>query len=155
MIVVSELVIKDMSEQHVDDVVAIEQQENSIPQSASRFIKEIHDPTYIILVGEQLGNVVGFINAQIIGDELHIHNLIIEPSSRRKGFAEKLVKKLIQDSKKLNVTKATLEVRVNNSAAISLYEKFDFIKEGIREKYYIDNGEDALIMWNYYKDGDV
>ena len=41
----------------------------------------------------------------------------------------------------------TLEVRVSNVAAISLYEKFGFKSIGVRKKYYQDNNEDALIMF--------
>ena len=37
----------------------------------------------------------------------------------------------------------TLEVRVSNAVAISLYEKLGFQKGGIRKRYYTDNHEDA------------
>ena len=41
----------------------------------------------------------------------------------------------------------TLEVRVSNEAAISLYRRKGFLEHGIRPGYYSDNGEDAIIMW--------
>ena len=41
----------------------------------------------------------------------------------------------------------TLEVRVSNTPAISLYEKYLFKSLGQRKGYYQDNNEDALIMW--------
>ena len=41
----------------------------------------------------------------------------------------------------------TLEVRVSNATAISLYERLGFEARGIRRGYYTDNREDALIMW--------
>ena len=41
----------------------------------------------------------------------------------------------------------TLEVRVSNADAISLYETLGFVRQGIRRAYYTDNREDALIMW--------
>jgi ribosomal-protein-alanine N-acetyltransferase len=41
---------------------------------------------------------------------------------------------------------ATLEVRVSNVAAQSLYQKYGFAKVGLRPHYYRDRGEDALIM---------
>ncbi len=44
----------------------------------------------------------------------------------------------------------TLEVRVSNNAAISLYKSLGFEEGGIRKKYYSDNNEDALIMWNFH-----
>ena len=41
----------------------------------------------------------------------------------------------------------TLEVRISNIPAISLYEKYGFKSLGTRKGYYQDNNEDALIMW--------
>ncbi|MBE8948991.1 MAG: GNAT family N-acetyltransferase [Quinella sp. 3Q1] len=42
----------------------------------------------------------------------------------------------------------TLEVRPSNTAAIKLYKSFGLRSVGRRKGYYLDNGEDALIMWN-------
>lgn len=41
----------------------------------------------------------------------------------------------------------TLEVRVSNYTAQNLYRKYGFHEKGLRQKYYSDNQEDALIMW--------
>jgi len=41
----------------------------------------------------------------------------------------------------------TLEVRVSNEDAISLYRRFGFAPAGVRPCYYADRDEDALIMW--------
>ena len=41
----------------------------------------------------------------------------------------------------------TLEVRVSNDGAITLYERLGFVARGVRRGYYTDNREDALIMW--------
>jgi ribosomal-protein-alanine N-acetyltransferase len=40
-----------------------------------------------------------------------------------------------------------LEVRVSNAPAIKLYKDLDFHEVAIRKGYYVDTGEDALIMW--------
>lgn len=42
----------------------------------------------------------------------------------------------------------TLEVRVSNASALALYEKYGFTRQGLRKRYYSDNGEDAHIMWS-------
>ena len=41
----------------------------------------------------------------------------------------------------------TLEVRVSNAEAQELYRKFGFKPVGVRKGYYVETGEDALIMW--------
>jgi ribosomal-protein-alanine N-acetyltransferase len=40
-----------------------------------------------------------------------------------------------------------LEVRQTNLAAQNLYMEFGFTTVGVRPRYYLDNQEDALIMW--------
>ena len=40
----------------------------------------------------------------------------------------------------------TLEVRVGNTAAITLYESLDFKQIGLRKAYYQDNREDAMVL---------
>ena len=40
----------------------------------------------------------------------------------------------------------TLEVRVSNRGAQSLYDKYGFKRAGVRKRYYLDNNEDAYIM---------
>jgi ribosomal-protein-alanine N-acetyltransferase len=42
--------------------------------------------------------------------------------------------------------RVTLEVRVSNAVAQNLYRKYGFREEGVRPRYYSDNGEDAYIM---------
>ena len=54
---------------------------------------------------------------------------------------------MIEAAVKENIHSLTLEVRVNNIAAINLYKKLGFQEAGIRKGYYTDTGEDALIMW--------
>ena len=63
------------------------------------------------------------------------------------GIGAKLLTDLIELSERRGANKQTLEVRVSNYPAISLYNKLGFKTAGKREKYYEDNGEDALILW--------
>ena len=47
----------------------------------------------------------------------------------------------------LGIRHLTLEVRVGNDAAQSLYRRFGFAPVGVRRNYYAETGEDAIIMW--------
>jgi [ribosomal protein S18]-alanine N-acetyltransferase len=40
----------------------------------------------------------------------------------------------------------TLEVRRSNIAALELYRAFDYRAVGVRPNYYVDEGEDAIVM---------
>jgi ribosomal-protein-alanine N-acetyltransferase len=72
-------------------------------------------------------------------------NVAVAPERRRAGVARGLISKLVEEAGgKLSFT---LEVRVSNSAAITMYKMLGFRSAGVRPRYYQDNGEDALIMW--------
>ena len=36
----------------------------------------------------------------------------------------------------------------DNARAVRLYEKYGFVQEAVRKKYYQEPEEDAVIMWN-------
>ena len=49
----------------------------------------------------------------------------------------------------------TLEVRVSNEAAKGLYRRFGLAPAGIRKGYYVESGEDAIVMWAHDIDDDA
>ena len=62
-------------------------------------------------------------------------------------LGESLLRIAIETAKERGAEGMTLEVRVSNKIAQSLYRKFGFQAGGIRKGYYSDNHEDALVMW--------
>ena len=62
------------------------------------------------------------------------------------GIGTMLLKSMLDQCKVMNYKKIFLEVRVSNEKAINFYEKFGFSKDAIRNNYYTDNSEDALLM---------
>jgi ribosomal-protein-alanine N-acetyltransferase len=71
----------------------------------------------------------------------------VRPQFRRRGFGELLLVALAEVAIDINARWLTLEVRVSNEIAQSLYRKYGFKSAGVRQRYYSDNHEDALIMW--------
>ena len=82
-----------------------------------------------------------------IVNEAHITLLAIHADYRRQGLGQLLLFDLLEDAITRNLEWATLEVNVNNVAAINLYQKFGFEIVGTRKGYYQATGEDALILW--------
>jgi ribosomal-protein-alanine N-acetyltransferase len=74
-------------------------------------------------------------------------NLAVHPGWRRAGVASRLLDELLDLTAGDRRRGYTLEVRVSNTSAIALYERFGFEASGVRRGYYTDNREDALIMW--------
>ena len=81
-----------------------------------------------------------------MADEAHIVSVGVRSEYRNKGIGELLLIAAIEHAIERDASVATLEVRVSNDAAKSLYKKYGFSARGIREGYYTDNREDALIM---------
>ena len=90
--------------------------------------------------------LVGIAGIWMMVDEAHIVTIAVRHSHQRQGFGEWLLINLIELSIQLKARAVTLEVRVSNTTAQALYEKFGFLKVSTRQRYYSDNGEDAVIM---------
>ena len=93
------------------------------------------------------GELIGYAGSWEILEETHITNIAVAKKFRRHHVGEALLKRIIDECKNNMVKYITLEVRVGNTAAINLYEKYGFHSLGTRKGYYQDNNEDALIMW--------
>ena len=90
--------------------------------------------------------MIGFIIFSPISPEAHILSISVRNEMQSKGIGTLLLKSMLDQCKVMNYKKIFLEVRVSNEKAISFYEKFGFSKDAIRNNYYTDNSEDALLM---------
>jgi ribosomal-protein-alanine N-acetyltransferase len=79
-------------------------------------------------------------------DEAHISTIAVHPRWRGRGLGEMALVAMIDAAILRGAAEVTLEVRVSNEVAQSLYRKYAFAQVGRRKGYYQDNGEDALIM---------
>lgn len=92
--------------------------------------------------------VAGFGGMWVLYDEAHVTTIGVAPEHRGKGLGELLLIRLIEEARQRNAEWVTLEVRVSNDSAQALYRKYGFTQQGVRKRYYSDNGEDAYIMWS-------
>ena len=90
--------------------------------------------------------IVGFLGTWYAADQAHIVSVGVADGYRRRGIGELLLIAAVEHAAARNAETITLEVRKSNTAARALYEKYGFIEQGIRKRYYSDNREDALIM---------
>jgi len=98
------------------------------------------------LVVARRERVIGFINYWLVAGELHVLAVATHPDERRRGIAGALVAHALAEARGAGCTLATLEVRRGNLAAIALYERAGFRTVHVRQRYYEDNHEDALVM---------
>lgn len=137
-----------MTEDDIDEVLVLERRSFTLPWSREAFYNELNHNQYALyIVLEDEGKIVGYCGAWIVIDEAHITNIAILPEYRGRRLGEALLRKMMDIAIERGAKVMTLEVRVSNIIAQSLYEKLGFQKGGIRKRYYTDNGEDALVMW--------
>ena len=142
--------IVPMESKHLSGVLEVESLSFSLPWSKELFLNELENPnSRIFLLQIQAENQVitaGHISVWLVADEVHILNLAIHPSFRRKGLGFLLLSHALSYSRERRMESASLEVRENNFPARLLYKKFGFHQVGVRPKYYQDTEENALIL---------
>ncbi|MDQ0216472.1 ribosomal-protein-alanine N-acetyltransferase [Oikeobacillus pervagus] len=137
-----------MTVEDVEQIMVVEHQSFTLPWTKESFYYELMEnkfATYIVVEVE--GQVVGYCGVWVVIDESHITNIAILPEFRGMGLGESLLRNVMFVSKRMGGKTMTLEVRVSNKAAQSLYKKLGFKQVGVRKNYYSDNQEDAFIMW--------
>lgn len=90
--------------------------------------------------------IIGFIGVWMLPDEAHIVTVAVRDSHRRKGIGELLLICAIELARAQGQGLITLECRVTNEPALTLYEKYGFQQVGLRPRYYSDNHEDAYVL---------
>lgn len=138
--------IVPMTAAHIEAIAAIEQACFVDPWSAAGLEEELHNPCARFLVAETDGAVAGYLGCHHVADEGFIANVAVSPAFRRRGVA----RALIEAAKTADgLYRLTLEVRLSNAAAISLYEAAGFVCDGVRPRFYSHPTEDAKI-YSYY-----
>jgi [ribosomal protein S18]-alanine N-acetyltransferase len=126
-------------------VIAIERRSFPTPWSLAMFVLELSKPSGICLAATVGDELVGYLVCSRYDQVWHLMNVAVAPERRRSGVARGLIAKLVEEGG--GRLPFTLEVRVSNRPAITMYERLGFRSAGVRPRYYQDNGEDALIMW--------
>ncbi len=85
----------------------------------------------------------GFLLLRIVQDEAEIITLGVV--ARRQGIASRLLRLGLGHAAGQGVRRIHLEVAERNIAGRGLYQKFGFVENGRRPRYYPDGG-DALIL---------
>ena len=133
----------------IDAVVELELESFTNPWSRDTIVWELQnsDVTRLYLLRDDAGTVLAFCVCWVIFDELHINTLAVKPAARRTGLGTFLMRGVMAEAAAAGATRATLEVRASNSAALGLYTRLGFHVAAQRPRYYSQPEEDALILW--------
>jgi [ribosomal protein S18]-alanine N-acetyltransferase len=151
----AKLEIRRMHADDLEEVMVIERAAFRHPWSPELFRRELeHDWSTILVAIEPLTSaqgkgserIVAFLIYWLVHDEVHVLNVAVAPEQRRKGIARMLMAETERRAYQANAALMTLEVRRSNQAALDLYREFDYCAVGVRPNYYVDEGEDAIVM---------
>lgn len=98
-----------------------------------------------LVVIEHADEVVAYVNYWCVADEIEVIQVATHPGHQRRGHGRRALVHALDEARTTGATRALLEVRPSNTAAVALYESLGFVEVNRREKYY-DDGEDALVM---------
>ena len=140
--------VRDIDVYCFSDMLSPVNYETELTNSIAHYLVAYDDAeTHLYEIsGIRSHRIIGFIGLWYMAGEIHIINLAVRPDYRQIGVGELLLIHGIELSIALKATLMTLEVRVSNLAAQTLYVKYGFSERGVRRAYYLDNNEDARIM---------
>jgi ribosomal-protein-alanine N-acetyltransferase len=147
--VIRYIVVLDDTESRCDRVEAVEHNAHSKWRSlVSRVGRLLNKGLFSnrASVAQDNKKIVGYAAVWLMADEAHLTSIAVRQTYRRQGIGELLLISIIKVALQMKARMVTLETRVSNIGAQSLYEKYGFAKVGMRRRYYSDNGEDAVIM---------
>ncbi len=140
--------IVPMRRRHLRAVLKIEAQVYPRPWSLALFVSELNlRSSRAYYVARVDGNVVGYAGLMLTGGDAHVTTIAVDPAWHRHKIGTRLLLVLAREAAERGAGQLTLEVRVSNGAAQSMYRKFGFRPAGIRKNYYVETNEDALVMW--------
>lgn len=92
------------------------------------------------------GDVVGYAGLWFDGEITQVMTLGVATRAQHCGIGSQLLVALVDRSRELGATGVLLEVAVTNDAAVTMYEKFGFVRLGLRKRYYQPEDVDAYTM---------
>lgn len=130
----------------LDEVRTVEQQRALLEETCA-------DPRVLFLVAERAGRIVGETNLRPFSryaatSHVRVFGIGLDREVRRRGLGTELTRRAIAWAKEQGVTRIELQVFADNAAAIGLYEKMGFVREGVRRALFRfgDRSVDDVLM---------
>ncbi|HEV2827637.1 MAG TPA: GNAT family N-acetyltransferase, partial [Pyrinomonadaceae bacterium] len=147
--------IARMTEHDLLEVVDIEESSGLSRWGWAAYYAELQGSNKHLMLVARLGEgediplgsrLAGYIVARLGADELHINNVAVRDRYRRSGIGRALLDFILAEGKRSGVSRAFLELRAGNAAALALYESCGFRVNCRRGYYFSVPVDDARVM---------
>jgi len=141
-----------MTESWFDAVLRVEQSAYAHPWTRGNFSDSLKAGYQAQLLTGGTGpnaELLGYFVAMKGVDEVHLLNITVAPAHQRRGWARVMLDALVLWSRGQGAQWLWLEVRVSNTRARAVYERYGFRHVGTRRHYYPaanSKREDAVVM---------
>ncbi|GAK29989.1 ribosomal-protein-alanine acetyltransferase [Weissella oryzae SG25] len=111
-------------------------------------LSQPHNSLFILLREPETNSLAGYVIASFRPGikDVHISNITVAPDWQKRGLGTFLLSYVMTVAHQIKFRRVSLEVRVSNQGAVSLYKRLGFEIVRTRTQYYEDNGEDAYDM---------
>lgn len=142
----AEIIVRELKVEDSAAVAEMEQQIFSDSWSEKSVLETVQQKQSVCFAAEKAGHLLGYLLAYHAADEAEIARIAVQKEARRQGAAGKLMQALEHYCEEYKMEKLLLDVRESNEAARSFYTKNGFVEDGIRQGFYVNPSEDAVLM---------
>lgn len=139
------MTVEKMTVAHLDDVAELERLCFSEPWSRKALELLLTDEA-VGFVSVEDGRVIAYGGMLLTPFEGQVTNIAVHEGYRRRGLGRAIVDALREEATARGLEQISLEVRVSNEAAITLYRHAGFYDAGMRRRFYRNPPEDARVM---------
>lgn len=141
--------LEPMQEADLEQVLAIENSVYPHPWTRGNFLDSLASGYEAWVAREPTFQLAGYFLAMPVVDEIHLLNISVRADLQGQGLGRKLLERVATLARAQGMTSILLEVRPSNLRALSVYERYGFVRIGLRRAYYPASGgtrEDAIVM---------
>ncbi|MDR1856976.1 MAG: ribosomal protein S18-alanine N-acetyltransferase [Desulfovibrio sp.] len=131
---------------HAEAVADLEGRCFSLPWTSQQYRSALQRPSFAAFGAFIDGTLAGYVSLFVSADEAEIVNVGVLPQFRGQGLARRLMSLTLDALRRTGRNRAVLDVREGNGPALGLYASLGFSEAGRRRGYYVDTGEDAIVM---------
>lgn len=138
-----------MQDGDIEEVLTLERAVYPHPWSRANFDDSLASGYQAWRLRDQSGELLGYFMLMAIVDEAHLLNVAVSARQQGQGLGRFLLNQAVACARGLGMESVLLEVRPSNTRALEIYERYGFVRIGLRKGYYPaanQQREDAIVM---------